>query len=143
MDWMWVLLVALRALSPAPEDQWATTLTELDRAREAAFARGRPDRLDDVYVPGSAALRADAATIEAYARRGGQVEDAELRILSCRIVHESPDRAQLEIVDQLGDARVAWTDGTSTDLPRDQPSRRLVTVERTESGWRISASSLG
>lgn len=142
MDWIWVLLVAARGLSPAPDDQWATTLASLDRVRAEAFATGDPSLLDDVYSPGSVGRRADAATIDAYASRGGRVTGAELRILSCHVVRASPDGARLEVVDQLGDARVVWHDGTSTELPRDRPSRRVVTVERTEEGWRISGSSL-
>ena len=142
MDWIWVVLVAVRALSPAPDDQWATTLAELDRDRAEAFAQADPSRLDAVYVAGSRARRTDAASIEAYARRGGRVAGAELRILTCHVVSSTPDRVQLDVVDRLGDARVEWGDGTSTDLPRDEPSRRLVTVARTPDGWRIMASSL-
>jgi hypothetical protein len=140
VDWLWVLFVAVRGLSPAPADQWATTLAKLDQARTDAFATADPARLGEVYMPGSAGLRADAAAIEAYGRRGGRVVDADLHILSCRVVRSSPDRVRLDIVDQLGGARVVWADGTSTDLPRDRPSRRLVTIERSADGWRVAAS---
>lgn len=142
MDWMWVLLVAVRGLSPSPDDQWATTLTDLDRVRAEAFAEADPSRLDDVYVARSRGRRTDAASITAYARRDGAVKHAELRILSCHVVRSSPDRVQLDVVDQLGDARVVWGDGTTTDLPRDRPSRRLVTVQRTPEGWRVAGSRL-
>lgn len=140
MDWLWVLLIAIRGLSPAPDDQWATRLAELDRAREAAFASADPARLDDVYVAGSSGQRADAATIEAYDRRGGRVVGADLMILSCRIVRTSRDRARLEVVDRLARSRVVWDDGTSTDLPRDRPTRRVMTLRRTDAGWRIASS---
>jgi hypothetical protein len=142
MDWMWVLLVAIRGLSPVPDDHWATVLTDLDRVRAAAFAKADPSRLDAVYVGGSRARRTDAASIAAYERRDGTVTGAELRILSCHVVRSSTDRVQLDVVDQLGDARVVWGDGTTTELPRDRPSRRLVTVERTPEGWRIAGSRL-
>jgi hypothetical protein len=140
MDWLWVLLVAVRAVSPAPDDQWATRLTALDRVRAEAFASDDPARLDDVYAAGSGAAAADADTISGYARRGGHVVGAELRILSCHVVRASRDRVRLEIVDRLGPARVVWGDGTTTDLPRDQPTRRQVTLVRTSGGWRISGS---
>jgi hypothetical protein len=142
MDWMWVLLVAVRALSPSADDQWATRLTELDRARAEAFATGSPAGLDAVYVAGSAARSADARTIEAYARRDGRVTGAELRVLTCHVVRASADRVRLDVVDQLGPARVEWGDGTTTDLPDDRPSRRVVTLARTTDGWRIAGSSL-
>lgn len=140
MDWLWVLIVAIRAVSPAPDDQWATRLGELDRVRAEAFATADPRRLDDVYADGSRARRADAASIEAYARREGRVVGAELRILTCRIIGETPDRVRLEVVDQLGPTTVVWSDGTSRSLPRDQPSRREVIVVRTDEGWRIAGS---
>lgn len=143
MDWLWVLLIAARGLSTAPEDRWSTRLAELDHAREAAFASADPVRLDDVYVAGSSGRRADAATIEAYDRRGGRVVGADLRILRCRIVRASRDRVQLEVVDRLARSRVVWDDGTSTDLPRDRPTRRVMTLRRTDAGWRIASSRQG
>lgn len=138
MDWLWVLLVAVRAVSPADHDQWATRLAELDRGRSAAFADADPGRLDDVYASGSSGRRADTAMIEAYARRDGRVVGAELRILTCRVVRASDDRVRLEVVDQLGPSRVVWGDGTSDGLPRDRPTRREVTMIRTADGWRIA-----
>jgi len=140
MGWWWFVVVMIRAVSPAPDDQWAARLTELDLARAQAFATADPQRLDEVYVSGSPARRTDAASIDAYARRGGRVVGAELRILTCHVVRASPDRVRLEVVDQLGPARVLWSDGTSRDLPRDHPSRREITVVRTPAGWRIAQS---
>jgi len=140
MDWLWVLIVAVRGLSSSPDDQWATRLGELDRVRAEAFATADPRRLDEVYAQGSDGWRTDEATIGAYARRDGRVIGADLRVLSCRVVQASPDRVSLEVVDQLGPARVRWGNGTSTDLPRDRPSRRALTVIRTADGWRIAES---
>ena len=140
MDWLWVILIAARGLSSAPDDEWATRLAELDRARGSAFAAADPDLLDDVYVAGSSGHRADAATIEAYAHRGGRVVGADLRVLSCRIVRATRDRAQLDVVDQLAPSTVVWDDGTSLTLPRDRPSRRAITVVRTDDGWRIATA---
>jgi hypothetical protein len=142
MDWLWVLLVAIRGVSPAPDDRWASRLAALDRVRAEAFATADAGRLDDVYARGSGALRADAATIASYARRDGRVVGAELRVLSCHVVQASDDRVRLDVVDQLGAARVVWGDGTSSDLPRDQPTRRRVTVVRTSDGWRIASTGL-
>lgn len=138
MDWWWVLVVAIRAVSPDVDDQWATQLTELDRTRATAFATADPGRLDDVYAPGSGGRRTDAATIERYAARDGRVLGAELRVLSCRVVRATGDRVRLEVVDQLGPSHVRWGDGSTTALPEDRPSRREVTVVRTAEGWRIA-----
>jgi hypothetical protein len=141
MDWLWVLIVAVRAVSPAPDDQWAVRLAELDHVRERAFATSDPSVLDDVYVEGSRARRADARLIEAYRRRDGRVVGAELRVLSCRLLKQGSGRVRLEVVDQLAPARVEWGDGTSTTLPRDRPTRRQVTLHRADDGrWRIAAA---
>jgi hypothetical protein len=142
MNWLWVLIVALRAVSPAPDDRWAVRLAELDRARERAFAAADPSLLDAVYAPGSRGRRADADVIEAYGRRGGRVVGAELRVLSCRTLRDGRDRVRLEVVDQLDTARVEWDDGTATRLPRDRPSRREVTLVRTPQGWRVASARL-
>jgi hypothetical protein len=144
MDWLWVLLVATRALSPSPDDQWAVRLAGLDQVRERAFATGDPALLDDVYVAGSSARRSDARLIEAYRSRDGRVVGAELRVLSCRVVRADASRVRLEVVDRLAPATVRWGDGTTTDLPRDRPTRRSVTLVRSgdddTAPWRIAGS---
>jgi hypothetical protein len=142
MDWLWVLIVAVRAVSPAPDDQWAVRLAELDDVRQRAFATADRSLLDAVYVDRSPARRSDARLIDAYRRRGGRVVGAELRVLSCRVVRQGSAGVRLEVVDQLGPSRVVWGDGTSTDLPRDRPSRRQITLVRTSDGWRIAGSRL-
>jgi len=142
MDWLWVLIVAIRGVSPSPSDQWASRLTELDEVRAHAFATADTDLLDEVYTRGSDARRSDAVTIGAYAVRGGRVAGAELRVLSCAVVRESANEVTLDVVDQLAAARVEWGDGTATALPRDRPSRRWVTIVRESDGWRIAATHM-
>ncbi|VXC04066.1 hypothetical protein [Aeromicrobium sp. 9AM] len=142
MDWLWVLITALRAVSPAPEDQWATRLSELDEVRAEAFATTDPSLLGRVYVRRSRAMAADAATIADYRERDGRVVGAELQVISCRVLAASTQRARLEVVDRLGRARIVWADGSATELPRDEPSRRVITLERTPEGWRIAGISL-
>ena len=142
MDWVWVLITAVRAVSPAPEDEWATRLGQLDEVRAEAFATIDPGALEGVYVRGSRALRSDAAAIADYRKRGGRVVGADLRVISCRVLAATSSRARLEVVDRLGPARIVWTDGSATDLPRDEPSRRVITLVRTPEGWRIAGASL-
>ncbi|AWB91935.1 hypothetical protein [Aeromicrobium chenweiae] len=121
---------------------WTIIMAILDKDRAAAFADADATRLDDVYVEGSRARAADAATIRSYARRDGRVLGAELRVLTCRVVRAGSDRATLDVVDVLSPSRVEWGDGTTTELPRDQPSRHRVTLHRTADGWRIAGSWL-
>ena len=70
MDWLWVLISTVRAVSPAPEDAWATRLAALYGVRAEAFATADEGMLGDVYVGGSRALEADARTIADYRGRG-------------------------------------------------------------------------
>jgi hypothetical protein len=141
MDWLWVLIAALRAVSPTPEDEWATRLGQLDEVRAEAFATTDPGLLGRVYVRASRALAVDAATIADYRERGGRVVGAELRVISCRVMTASSTAARLDVVDRLGPARIEWGDGSATILPRDEPSRRVITLVRTADGWRISGIS--
>ena len=142
MDWLWVLIAAVRAVSPAPEDQWATRLSELDAVRAEAFATTDTGLLDRVYVRGSRVREADAVTIADYRKRGGRVIGADLRIISCKVLAVSSSRARLDVVDRLGPARIVWSDGSATDLPRDEPSRRVITLVHTAEGWRIAGTGL-
>ena len=141
MDWLWVLIAILRAASPAPDDQWATRLSALDEVRSEAFATTDVALLDRVYVRGSRARGADVATIQDYRRRGGRVLGADLRVISCRVLSASTSRARLDVIDQLSPAQVVWADRSTSALPRDEPSRRVITVVRTSEGWRIAGVS--
>ena len=141
MDWLWVLIAILRATSPAPDDQWATRLSALDEVRSEAFATTDVALLDRVYVRGSRARDADVATIQDYRRRGGRVLGADLRVISCRVLSASTSRARLDVIDQLSPAQVVWADRSTSELPRDEPSRRVITVVRTSEGWRIAGVS--
>lgn len=141
MDWWWIVFAAVRAVSPAPDDQWATRLSALDHVRAEAFAASDPTRLEDVYVSDSPVLEADRAIMRDYTSRGARVVGAELRVLRCRILDSSPSRVRLDVVDRLDSARIVWHDQVVTPLPVDQPSRRTVTLVRTSDGWRIAGSS--
>lgn len=139
MDWMWLVVMTFRQASALPDDRWAVRLAGLDTIRSQAFAAADPRLLDRVYVTGSEAGRTDAAAITSYARRDGRVVGAQLRVLSCRVVRASAEQARLDVVDVLTPARVVWSDGSTTALPLDQPTRRTITVRRTSDGWRIGA----
>jgi hypothetical protein len=141
MDWWWVLLALTRSLMPSDDDRWVMTLGRLDAVRAEAFATGDPPLLDEVYVKGSRIQRVDAAAIRDYARRDARVVGAELHLLSCRRLSSTDGRVRLDVVDRLGAARVEWEDGTTRRLPRDLPTRRVVTLVRTSEGWRIAGST--
>lgn len=137
MDWISVLLAAVTTLLGSDDLRWAGVLGELDDVRAEAFARGDTTLLDEVYAHSSTGRDADASMISAYASRGARVTGADLMLLSCRVTSSSADEVRLDVVDRLGASRIVWDDGTSRALPRDQPTRRVVTLVRTADGWRI------
>lgn len=137
MNWLSALIALLSSLASSPTVHWAGMLDVLDRERSAAFAAGDISRLDRVYARGSAGAALDAASIRAYAKRGGRVAGADLTLLSCRVRHSSSRRVDLVVVERLAAAKVVWADGTSRMLPRDLPTKHHVTLVRTSDGWRI------
>ena len=137
MDWFVAWLASIAALATSDDVRWAGVLGGLDDVRAEAFARADPELLGEVYARGSSARVADAELIRDYERRGARVVGAELIVLSCKVRQASADQVRLEIVDRLGQAHVEWDDGTTRTLPRDLPTRRVVTLMLTAHGWRI------
>src|SRR4051794_7823054 len=117
MNWLSVLLALLGSLLSSPQLHWVGVLGGLDEARAQAFSASDPALLDRVYAPNSSGRDVDAATIRAYARRGGRVTGAELTLLFCRLDTSSPQRVRLVVIDRLAPARVVWADGSSRALP--------------------------
>ncbi len=137
MDWFVAWLAAIAALVSSDDVRWAGVLGGLDDIRAEAFARADHGLLSKVYVRGSSARETDAGLIRDYRTRGAHVVGADLIVLSCKVRHESRGRVRLEVVDQLASAHVEWDDGTTRALPRDLPTRRVVTLMLTAHGWRI------
>jgi hypothetical protein len=141
MSWWWLLVLGLRAgLGVAHPADCAPELAAADRVRAVAFAAGDPARLDGVYVANSPLRAADARVVQDYGRRGGRVVGALLQVSECRETARSDTAIRLEVTESLGPAFVRWDDGSTSDLPRDRPTRRVVTLQRTRDGWRISGS---
>ena len=138
MTWFPLWLAAVASLMTSDEIRFGAVLSELDGVRAEAFASSDPAMLDDVYAPGSTGRADDASMIRAYASRDARVVGADLALLACKVKSSRADRVSLDIIDQLGASQIVWEDGTTRALPRDQPTRRVVTLVRTEDGWRIS-----
>lgn len=137
MDWLVAWAAAIAALAGSEDVRWAGVLGRLDDIRAEAFASADPGLLSEVYVRGSAARDADAALIRDYQTRGAHVVGADLIVLSCKVQRATAEQVNLVVIDQLAPASVVWEDGTKRALPRDLPTRRVVTLIPTEHGWRI------
>jgi hypothetical protein len=117
----------------------AEVLRGWDEQRAAAYAAGSVRRLRQLYVAGSVAARSDVRVLRGYRSRGLVVEGMRTQVLALRVVEQRPRRLRLEVTDRLA-AAVAVGPGRRTELPRDQPDTRVVTLRRGADGaWRVSA----
>ncbi len=110
-----------------------------DARRSRAYAAGSVAGLRALYVPGSAAGRADVRLLRAYAARGYRVRGLRMQVLAVTVLSRRPGRWRLRVTDRLARA-VAVRDGARTVLPRDQASTRVVALVRgTDGRWRVAA----
>lgn len=133
---------------------WAQVVTDLDLARSRALADGDPALLDQVYLPGSAAGAADAATVAGLADRGLRVVDGRHDVLSVELLDggagadrpagEGVAGVRLAVVDTLAARPVL--DGTGRQVgstPARGAQRRILVLAATDAGYRISAVQPG
>lgn len=131
------LAVVFTILGPVHPDSAQAEIGVLYDAREHAFVQDRPSLLTQVYVRGATGAHTDRRTLSEYRRRGWRFIALEHQILAVNVQTRRKDRMVLEVVDRIARARVAHTSGSSIELPRDHPTRHVVTMHRTEDGWRI------
>lgn len=136
--WTWIALALARLAGDPGDDVWLERLVALDQVRAVAVADADAARLTDVYVAGSGVLAADQRVVAGYRDRGARVVGGGIDVWWFRVRSTGPDHGVVEVVDQARPARVVWSDGTWRALPRDLPTRRLVTLVRTDDGWRIA-----
>lgn len=119
--------------------RWEQVLGQLDAVRSRAFASSDPTDLRSVYVAGSRALARDRAALGAYDRRGLTLHAADLALLDVRVQRRRADRVRLRVVDRLRSTTAVTAGGRRLRLPVDRPTARLVTLARTDAGWRVAA----
>jgi hypothetical protein len=103
-----------------------------DERRAEAWAAGDAAGLRRLYADGSGAGRADAAMLHAWEVRGLRVEGMEMQLLSVTVRRRTPDLLVLDVVDRL-------VGGTL--LPRDLPTRHVVTMRVVAGQWRVAEVS--
>ena len=108
-------LVGSVPLSPEPD--WLTVLRALDRSRDAAFADADANELDAVYVPGSAALATDRATLGRLVGAGQRVRGLQFVLESVRLVSQSSSDVTLAVADTLAGYDVVDARGAPTHVP--------------------------
>lgn len=145
--WLAGLVATLSTLFGAGDDDVSCLiLGALDVRRATALVEADPSALQAVYAS-EELISQDARTIAGYADRGLVLSGLAMQRLSCRrhpTVDESAADARgvevivLDVVDRLGATHVGHG-ATYRALPRDEPTRRRVTLVRGTDGWRIAA----
>ncbi|HET7431683.1 MAG TPA: hypothetical protein VFJ89_09270 [Nocardioides sp.] len=136
-------VVVRGAPDPAPVGSRVAALAVLrawDAARSRAWAEGDAAALSALYVPGSAAGRADRRLLGAYAARGLRVEGLVMQVLAVRVVRAEPDRWVLRVTDRVASATAVGR-GTRIALPRDEPSTWMVVLRHVGGRWRVGSVS--
>lgn len=119
-------------------------LRDWDRARARAWERSDPAALRALYVPGSAAGRADVVMLRRWAERGVRVESMAMQVLAVELRRRTPDRLLLVVTDRLV-VRRAVVVGSSgpgrgaVGVPRDEPDRRLLELRRAGRRWLLAS----
>lgn len=133
-SWLAVLVAWLGTFAgPADADPACLLLGGLDARRAVAFVLDEPDLLEGVYADDD--LRAqDAEVLGGYRSRGLRLRGMVQERTGCEVRERDDDRVVLDVVDRLGPTRVE-AEGVVGRLPRDEPSRRTVTIVSTPTGW--------
>ena len=131
-----LLLPAVLALGPAPAD----VLHAWDERRAAAWEHGDAAGLRSLYTDGSVAGRRDVAMLRAWSGRGLRVGGLRTQLLRVDARARTPYRLVLGVTDRVAGGvavpgRVA--------LPRDRPTRHVVTLRRVAGEWRVSSVRSG
>jgi hypothetical protein len=114
-------------------------LRRLDAARAVAWLRGDPALLGRVYATPSPALRRDQRALSGYLHRGLVVRGVHLRFARVQLLARRPRLVTLRLIDRLGAMTAVDEGGERMRLPRDQPTRHVLTLQRTVDRWRIAA----
>ena len=128
------------AVARSPTTRALLVLRAWDARRAAAYASGRPGAVRRLYVAGSSAGVADVRLAIRYRSRGLRVVGMRTQVLALRVLGQDRDHWRLAVTDRLAWARARRVGGTrgSVALPRDQPTSHVITLVRTEQGWRMA-----
>lgn len=124
------------AAAEVPRSAERAVLADWDRRRARAWARGSVSALRDLYVPGSAAGRADARMLRAYAQRGLSVRGLETQVLKLEVRVATPRRLALTVTDRVVGGEVVGAE--RVHLPTDRPTTRRVTFRKVAGKWLVA-----
>ena len=145
MTLLHLLLPALLVLAPTPTPprpgvEAAAVVHAWDQRRAQAWAAGDVAALGALYVPGSAAGRADLRMLRAWRSRDLRVTGMHCQLLSVVVRRSSSTQLDLLVTDRLVGG-VAVGRGVRRPLPRDRSSTWRLLLVRGAGEWLVAQAS--
>lgn len=144
-----VLLVTSTVPSPAAaaaQDRVAAPRVDVRRAlavlhgwdqeRELAWAADDETALRNLYVPGSAAARADVRLLRSYTARGLVVRRLVTQVFGVRVLRSTADRIDVRVLDRVAGGEVV-TGHRVLPLPSTRPALRRIVLRRVAATWQV------
>ena len=115
-------------------------LHDWDAQRERAWAQADPRALRRLYVPGSAAGRADIRLLRAYRSHGLVVQRLVTQVFAVRVLRDDASSLRLRVFDRVAGGEVL-EHGEVVPLRSSRPVTRTITFSRDAGTWRVSGIS--
>lgn len=127
--------------APASLEDWRALVDRLYQRRAEAFSTASPELLQDVYVPGSDLLAADAAYVSLLADAGEVLRGFDPTVEQVTAAEPDGDRAEVDLVDSWADSEVVTAGQPDRPALRTAPGRPSSAVHmvlvRTGGSWVI------
>ena len=111
-----------------------------DARRARAWSRSDEDGLRALYVPGSAARRADVRLLRDYRDRGLVVRRLVTQVFAVAVRHRGPEVLRLRVFDRVAGGEVVRR-GRTEPLGSTRPVTREVVFRRVDATWRVAEVS--
>ncbi len=113
-----------------------TLLHGWDEEREHAWAADDETALELLYVPGSAAARADVRLLRSYRARGFVVRRLVTQVFGVRVLRSTADRIDVRVLERVAGGEVVTQDGV-LPLPSTRPVLRRIVLRRVAATWKV------
>jgi hypothetical protein len=113
-------------------------LHDWDTRRARAWANSDEKGLRSLYLPGSAAARADVRLLRSYTARGLVVRRLVTQVFGVRVLRRERGRVVIRVLDRFAGGQV--TDGDRTRaLPSSRPVLRRIELRRAAGHWKVAS----
>jgi hypothetical protein len=126
-----------RASSRADLAESLGVLRQWDLLRAQAWAAADAHALRSLYVPRSAAGRADVRLLRAYTSRGAVVRRLVTQVFAVRVLRRGAASLRLSVFDRVAGGQLV-RHGRATTLASSRPVTRTVQFRRLDGSWRVA-----